>query len=334
MNRSYWMRLCHWKLVPIILVLLAVIAMAEDPGERFKVVMDRLVDAINREDYPRIQQDFNKEMLDAFPLSASEPFFKDLTARCGKIKSVAAPRLVAPGTAIFQTHFDGAVFDVKLVLDDRDKIAGLWLLAPTSQIPAPEEHTTVLKLPFEGQWLVLWGGDTKELNQHHDVPNQMYAFDFVRVDSAGNSFKGQGTQNEDYLAFGQAVLSPADGIVTDVIQGVRDNVPGSMNPFSALGNAVFIKHRDYEVSVLAHFKQNSICVKVGDEVKQGQLLGLCGNSGNSSEPHIHYHLQNTPIIQDGTGIKCVFSGVEVSRDSKTRTEERYSPIKGDIVANK
>ena len=107
-----------------------------------------------------------------------------------------------------------------------------------------------------------------------------------------------------------------------------------MNPNSALGNAVIIKHREYEVSVLAHFKQGSIQVDVGDSVGRGQVLGLCGNSGNSSEPHIHYHLQNTPVIQDGTGIKCVFSNLLVSRDDKTRTEIMYSPIKNDIVKNK
>lgn len=111
-------------------------------------------------------------------------------------------------------------------------------------------------------------------------------------------------------------------------------MPGSMNPYSALGNAVFIKHRDNEVSIIAHLKQGSICVKAGDKIAQGQLIGLCGNSGNSSEPHIHYHLQNTAIIQDGTGIKCVFSNIIVSRDNKTRIEEAYSPIKNDIVENR
>jgi len=220
------------------------------------------------------------------------------------------------------------------VFDDQDKIIGLWFLPHTPKIPAPEKHATILDLPLEGQWMVFWGGDTKELNQHHDVPNQKYAFDLLRVDDSGKTHKNEGKQNENYFAFGQQVVAPADGVVTDVIQGVRDNTPGSMNPYSALGNAVMIKHREHEVSVLAHFKQGSIQVNVGDSVKRGQVLGLCGNSGNSSEPHIHYHLQNTPIVQDGTGIKCVFTNIVVSRDDKTRTERTYSPIKNDFVENK
>ena len=178
------------------------------------------------------------------------------------------------------------------------------------------------------------GGDTKELNQHHDVPNQKYAFDFFRVDDRGKTHKNEGKHNADYFAFGREVLAPADGVVTDVISGVRDNRPGSMNPYLALGNAVVIKHRKHEVSVLAHFKQGSIRVKAGDSVKRGQILGLCGNSGNSSEPHIHYHLQNTPVIQDGSGIRCVFSDIAVIMGDGVQTKRTYSPVKSDTVENK
>lgn len=309
-------------------------AIAEEPTPRIKVVVDRMVDAINKQDYPRIQQDFGKVMLDAFPLKKSKPFFKNLIANYGKIKRLDSPRLVPPNQAIFPAHFEKAILDIKIVLDGQDRIIGLWFLPHTPAISVPEKHSTVLGLPFEGQWLVFWGGDTKKLNQHHGVPNQKYAFDFPRIDRNGNTHKNEGKKNEDYFAFGQKVLAPADGVVTDVIRGVRDNTPGSMNPYSALGNAVIVKHREHEVSVIAHLKQNSIQVKVGDKVKSGQVLGLCGNSGNSSEPHIHYHLQNTPIVQDGTGIKCVFSSIAVSKDDKTRLEKTYSPIKNDIVENK
>jgi hypothetical protein len=328
------MRRGYMNLVPIILFLFPMVTMAEEPTQRFKVVVDCMVDAINKQDYPRIQQNFGKVLRDAFPLKESQPFFENMIANYGKIQKLDSPRLIPPNQAIFPTQFENAILDIKIVLDDQDKIIGLWFLPHTPEIPASEKHSAELGLPFEGQWLVFWGGDTKELNQHHGVPNQNYAFDFLRVDRNGKTHKNEGKKNEDYFAFGQKVLAPADGIVTDVIRGVRDNTPGSMNPYSALGNAVIIKHREHEVSVIAHLKQNSIRVEVGDKVKRGQVLGLCGNSGNSSEPHIHYHLQNTPIIQDGTGIKCIFSGIVVKKDQKTGLEETYSPIKSDIVENK
>jgi peptidase M23-like protein/uncharacterized protein DUF3887 len=325
------MKLHYYKLASIIFLLLAITVSAEEPAQRFKLVVDRMVDAINKEDYPSIQKDFGKVMLDYFPLEKSKPFFKNLMNNCGKIKKLDAPRIVPPNQAIFPAYFEKAVLDIKIVLDNQNKIIGLMFLPHTSGIPVPDKHSIVLRLPFEGQWIVLWGGDTKELNQHHGVPIQNYAFDFLCVDKNGKPHKDNGKKNEDYFAFGKKVLAPADGVVTDVIRGIRDNTPGSMNPYSALGNAVIIKHQKHEVSVLAHFKQNSIRVKVGDKVKKGQILGLCGNSGNSSEAHIHYHLQNTPIVQNGTGIKCIFTDVIVTKSGKVRTEEKYSPIKNDIV---
>jgi murein DD-endopeptidase MepM/ murein hydrolase activator NlpD len=300
-------------------------------GARFEKVVGRLVEAINAEDYPRIQEDFSPGMRDALPPEKAEPFFRGLVSDCGKVEKLGAARLVPPNQAVFPVHFERAVLDLTVVLDREDKIAGLWVRPHRADIPAPEKNTSVLRLPFEGRWRVQWGGATRELNQHHDTPNQRYAFDFLVTDERGQTHKGEGTQNEDYYAFGRKVLAPADGLVTDVIRGVRDNRPGSMNPYSALGNAVFIRHAEHEVSVLAHLQQGSIRVKAGDKVKVGQVLGLCGNSGNSSEPHLHYHLQNTPIIQDGTGIRCFFETVLVTRDGTSRSEQHYSPVKDDIV---
>ena len=73
--------------------------------------------------------------------------------------------------------------------------------------------------------MVFWGGDSAEQNHHHASRNQRFAFDFLVVDEAGRSFQSDGKENENYYAFGQPVLAPADGVVTDVITGVRDNTP-------------------------------------------------------------------------------------------------------------
>ena len=303
-----------------------------DPTERFQNVVNRMVEAINNADYPGIQRDFSKIMLEALPLEKSTTFFKNLMSQYGKIEKLDSPRLIPPDQAVFPAHCQRGILDIKIVLDNQDKIAGLWFSPHVPPIPAPEKHQTKLDLPFKGQWLVFWGGDTKELNQHHDTPNQRFAFDFLGTDAEGKTRGGDGLANENYFAFGRQILAPADGAVTDVINGVRDNVPGSMNPYSALGNAIFIEHREYEVSVLAHLKHGSITVKVGDKVKKGQTIGLCGNSGNSSEPHLHYHLQNTPIIQDGTGIKPFFQNVILIKNGKKEPKANYSPTKGEIIS--
>jgi len=307
-------------------------ALAQDePISRFEKVVNRMVKAINEGNSADVGSDFDKTMEDFFPLEKRKPFLENLLAQYGKIQKLGEPRLAQPGQAIFVAHCERGALDITIWLDDNDKVIGLLFLPHKPDMPVPEKNETDLSLPFKGKWLIAWGGDTKELNQHHDAPNQKFAFDFLGVDEQGKTRKGEAQVNEDYFAFGREILAPAEGVVTDVISGVRDNVPGSMNPYSALGNAVFIRHSEYEVSILAHLKFDSVKVKVGDKVERGQLIGLCGNSGNSSEPHLHYHLQNTPIIQDGTGIKCCFQEVMLLENGKKQSKTDYSPIKGEIV---
>lgn len=316
-----------------ILLLLALVSprtSAQDM-ERYTKVANHLVELINSGDHSAIQSLFSKEMSEALPLTKSTAFFKGLEQQFGKIQKLEPPR-TPPPAVIFTAHFDHGLLDLQLSLNDHDQIAGLAFKPHVSTKPAPEKHRTELSLPFRDRWLVFWGGDTHELNHHHEVPNQKFAFDLLGVGPDQKTHRGEGKKNDDYYAFGREVLAPADGTVTDVIGGVRDNVPGSMNPYSGVGNCVVIQHREDEVSVLAHFKQGTINVKAGDRVKRGQVLGQCGNSGNSSEPHIHYHLQHSPVLQDGLGIKCVFSRVVLSKDSKTETRINYSPVKGDVIS--
>lgn len=322
----------RFLIVLAVLISAALVAAAGGGTERFGKVVNRMVKAINKGDYAGAGRDYDASMEEFFPLEKRKPFFKNLSTQYGKIERLDKPRLTQPGQAIFVAHCERGKLDIQVWLDDKDKIIGLLFLPHKPAIPVPEKNETRLSLPFKGRWLVFWGGDTEELNQHHDVPNQRFAFDFLGANEEGKTRKGEGPVNEDYFAFGREILAPADGKVTDVIKGVRDNIPGSMNPYSALGNAVFIQHRENEVSVLAHLKLGSIKVKVGDNVKSGQVIGLCGNSGNSSEPHLHYHLQNTPIIQDGTGIKCYFGKVIVTDKSGGKAKKNYSPVKDEVVA--
>jgi hypothetical protein len=316
--------------VVFMVFLITAVAFGQETDSRFEKIMSRLVKAINDSNYPAIRQDFSPAMLEGLPEKECRQFFAGLLTQFGKIQEFDKPAMAPSGEAVFVTRLDRGVLDLKIMLDDKDKIVGLLFLPHTPDTPVPDKTETELSLPFKGQWLVFWGGDTPEQNQHNAVPNQRYAFDFLGVDEKGKTRKGESLTNEDFFAFGREVLAPADGEVTDVINGVRDNNPGSMNPYAAVGNAVFIQHCKNEVSVLAHLKLNSVTVKVGDKVKRGQTIGLCGNSGNSSEPHIHFHVQNTPVVQDGKGIKCHFQNLMIKGDKEPK--ENYSPVKDQIIS--
>jgi len=304
-----------------------------EPVRRYEKVARAIVEAINAGDYEALGSHFDETMAKISPPAKSKASFEDLKRRLGRIEKIGSGKLGLDGAAVFALRFQRGLLDMKIFLDARGKVAGLLFQPHKADLPTPNRNRTPLRLPVRGRWTVHWGGDTKELNYHHDVPSQRFAMDLLIRDANGLSHRGDGLKNEDFYAFGKEIVAPADGVVTDVIRGVRDNVPGSMNPYSALGNAVFIRHGEHEVSVLAHLKLGSIKVKAGQKVAAGNVLGLCGNSGNSSEAHLHYHLMNTPIVQDATGIKTFFRDVTVEAEGKTAGKKEHSPVKGEVVSN-
>lgn len=188
---------------------------------------------------------------------------------------------------------------------------------------------TNLILPFRGTWMVSNGGRTVETNNHMkfadgDGPkNQLYAYDFRR------GHTGNGEKLEDYDVFGEDVLAPGDGVVIQVINGAIDVLPGERDRGVGVGNMVIIDHQNGEFSLLCHFKYNSIRVTVGDHVKQGDLLGLCGNTGNTSEPHIHFNLQDGPRMHTANALPAKFERITV--DGKVKL--KYEPIRKQMVSN-
>jgi CubicO group peptidase (beta-lactamase class C family) len=118
------------------------VAGEEDAGQRFEKVVQPMVRAINAGDYGGISRDFDKVMLDALPLEKSTVFFKNLMRDCGKIVKLDAARVIPPNEAVFVAHFERAVLDIKVVLDKRDKIIGLWLSPqpPLEVCPVDGDH--------------------------------------------------------------------------------------------------------------------------------------------------------------------------------------------------
>lgn len=226
--------------------------------------------------------------------------------------------------AVYKTEFDKGVLAISIAVDDNAAITGVYAKPYDT---ATQRNTTPMRLPFKGEWTVFWGGDTKELNYHVVAKFQKNAFDIVVNNPEGRSFHTNGKTNEDYYAFGRPILAPCDAEVVQAVEGVKDNTPGELNPLHVGGNAVLLRTGNGEYILLAHLKQYSVKVKQGDRVKRGQILGLCGNSGNSSEPHLHFHIQNIEPVSKATGVKCYFDKLVVNGVTKTD----YSPVKGDHV---
>lgn len=296
----------------------------------FKTVADKFELQYNAGNYDTIFAMFSPEMKNALPLDKTKDFLAGLRSQAGQITKRQFVKYVNGTYASYKTNFERAVFSVNISIDNNSKINGLLVTAFTDDnLPKIERNTTKLKLPFNGEWTIVWGGDTKELNYHVESRAQKNAFDIVIKDAKGNTFKTDGNSNEDHYAFGKEIIAPCDGEVVLVVDGIKDNKPGELNPIYIPGNTVILKTSNNEYLFFAHFKQHSIKVAEGQKVKQGELLGLCGNSGNSSEPHLHFHIQNVENMNIATGVKCYFEKIMVNGQIKTD----YSPIKNDKVKN-
>jgi murein DD-endopeptidase MepM/ murein hydrolase activator NlpD len=188
---------------------------------------------------------------------------------------------------------------------------------------------TRLRFPLEGEWFVFWGGDTERTNYHVVAPAQRHAYDLV-VWRDGGTHRGAGAANDDYWAWGQRIVAPAAGEVVAAVDGVADSQPltGGVNETDPAGNHVLIDVGHGEYVLLAHFQKGSVAVKAGDRVEAGQLLGLTGSSGNSSEPHLHVHLQDSPVPLEGVGLPLAFSDLTVDGDAVARAEL----VQGQFVA--
>ena len=160
----------------------------------------------------------------------------------------------------------------------------------------PAAYPVSASLPFYGEWTINQGHN----GEHTHQGNWRHAWDFVIYDRNGNQFKGSGDFQEDYFCFGKAVLAPFDGTIVEAVNNIEDNTIGDINTKVNWGNTVIIKHNDYLYAKLSHLKYHSVEVKSGDQVKKGQIIGRCGNSGRSPFPHLHFQFQVTPHIGSAT----------------------------------
>ena len=300
-----------------------------------------LIPAVLDADAGRLWREFDGDMRGALKDSASwSVTLHQIVNSIGALDSVTSEDVSSPKSGLFvyvaHCRFAKSPNPLEMIFafDTDGRIAGLWV-RPDANLPRKEyaspfldyQVRTRLRLPFRGAWTVFWGGRTLTQNYHAFARDQRFAMDVLIVRN-GRTHDGDGSRCADYYCYGQPVLAPAAGTVVWAQDSLPDNPPGKMDPAHATGNSLILDHGNGEYSLLAHMQPGSLRFKPGDHVPADAVVGLCGNSGNTTEPHLHYHLQNGPVPFDADGLPVAF--VDLIVDGKRA--ERAELVKDERVS--
>lgn len=201
----------------------------------------------------------------------------------------------------------------RVTLDLGDGLATLSG-APTKVVTA---EPVVVGLPFRkaGRWAAI-GAPSNEAGHRRAAIcvdgrpwiSQRFAIDWVLLGEDGRMAKGDGLKNEDHYCYGVEALAVADGEIVEVYDKVPTNIPSldkravPITLETVGGNWVALKIADGRYGMYAHLIPGSLKVKKGDRVKKGDVVGLVGNTGNSTAPHLHFHVSTTPHWINSVGV--------------------------------
>lgn len=287
------------------------------------------------------------------------------------------PLLTLRGTALQAAHGGsdpGAWIDANSEL-----LLYLWVSA-AARVPTALQHRLHLRdadgVPFEAigpaltprpaqpmrlgpplrgdSWLALNGPSNTSIhrrariavNQHQRIA-QRFAIDFVQL-REGATYHGNPEDNTNYLAYGKQALAVADGTVAALHDGIPNNVPGpdsravEITLETVAGNYVILDLGEGRYAFYAHLQPASLRVALGDHVTRGQVLGRVGNTGNSTEPHLHFHIADAPSPLGAEGLPYVFErflfqgdmtrSQEVAPVSEAKLRTNEIPLQGTVLA--
>jgi hypothetical protein len=163
---------------------------------------------------------------------------------------------------------------------------GVWPMAFPSR--AAGEQALSIRVPTNQKMRVVWGGDDPAANQHALMPDQRWAYDLV-VEPTNLASEDM----SDWGCFGVPVVAPVSGRVTRVENDQPDAKPATstQNMTAPLGNHVVIEPEQGGFLLIAHLQQGSVLATPQQQVVEGEVIGACGNSGNTSGAHVHIHYQ-------------------------------------------
>lgn len=259
------------------------------------MIFKGFMNMIEQNDYETLYSYFTKEMKKQISKKALKKLIQDYNRFAHQHKCFVDIGTEKYGENVWLDAFENYGVSIHVT---HGKISAL-LFKPLYYFK--DKHTTLTyQFPFNDEWFVYWGGDNELFNYHYPIETQRYAYDFIKINKdSGMSYFEDGMRCEHYYAYNTPVYAPLNGVVVDIENNIKDNRIGQTNQRQPLGNYVMIKHSTNEFSLIGHLKQHSIKVNIGDEITDNVMIGLCGNSGNSSEPHIHFQVSNQPSLLEG-----------------------------------
>jgi hypothetical protein len=290
---------------------------------------------------------------------------KSIAALEGAELNTAIVPIGAPPAAP-QTSGDTAL-DFRTIGSGRRAVAWLWVtLDKGSAIPTELRHriaageetvegASILVSSAQpitigpplsgGMWVAANGPANTSVHRRALLPTggrariaQRFAIDWVKVDVKGRSFDGDAKDNKTYFAYGEEALAVGDATVVEIKDGIPENVPGLTSravPITLetiVGNLVTLDLGSGRYAFYAHLQPGSLRVKPGDRVRRGQVLGLVGNSGNSTQPHLHFHVSDSSQSLGSEGVPYVLETFEVFNQSGgSKRRENELPMQNAVV---
>lgn len=301
------------------------------------------------------------------PLFPSQPISTVEGDRLQKMEIIYS----GTGNAIAPGGTAAVLMDVTLAADERPPEALAVRITATRhavgpdgkpaplppEIPAPATYTftagktpvgvpaRVIDPPLRGpRWMATNGccdrivphrATIMAINGIYRVPER-FANDWIQLDSNLRAFEGDPKKVQDWGYYGAPVYSVADGTVVNLYDGLDEQVPGPPKPVSTEaigGNMIVVDIGGGDYAFYAHLQRGSLKVKLGDRVKAGEVIGLLGNTGNSTAPHLHFHLMDGPSPLFSNGLPYVLrhftsSGVAQPGDEDALEEGKPARVDG------
>jgi murein DD-endopeptidase MepM/ murein hydrolase activator NlpD len=242
------------------------------------------------------------------------------------------------------------VFDILDTADVR-RDRGTQSALDSIVVNVSREANPVLRAPLDtGEWVM--GSGPSNTSGHRRALNavgggahiaERFAIDWVKIGPNGNTYHDDEHRNENYWAFGQPVHSVASGEVVAAVDSIADNTPHAPVPPITLaniaGNYVTVRIGPNRYATFAHLKRGSVRVRVGARVTAGEVIGLLGNTGQSTAPHLHFQITDGKSVLASEGVPFVLDRFRFLGNANDFEENKHPneprrrelPIDGEVI---